>query len=127
MKPAPKLKNRIFREFKAHAVTLHTVHKAVTIEDTKRPQEVTPVPKWQRSCRSEAFVLAHGQADATEYISALLGLLTGTYAYCGTYWVDSKVVRGTQVTFFPLGRWRWDFQTKSWTWWYVSQCQSRRS
>ena len=35
------------------------------------------------------------------YISALR-LLTGTYAYCGTYSVDSIVVQGTQVTSFPL-------------------------
>ena len=28
-------------------------------------------------------------------------LLTGTYAFCGKYWVDSNVEHGTQVTFFP--------------------------
>ena len=44
MKPAPKLKNRMFCEFEAHAVTLYTTDKAVTIEDTKRPQEATRVP-----------------------------------------------------------------------------------
>ena len=92
MKPAPKLKNRIFREFKAHAVTPHTVDKAVTIEDTKRPQEATWVPicsgvAGDASYFETAKPMRRTISTPLEYISALR-LLTGAYAYCGTYWVD---------------------------------------
>ena len=45
MKPAPKLKNRIFRFSK-----LRTVDKAVTIEDTERPQEATQAALQEMLC-----------------------------------------------------------------------------
>ena len=114
MKP---LKNRIFREFKAHAVTLHTVDKAVTIEDTNRPEEATRVPIGSGVAGDALYFetakpMRRTTRTRLEYISALR-LLTGTYAYSGMYCVDSKVVQCTQVILF-LGRWRWDVLTKSW-------------
>ena len=96
MKPHPPLRNRVWREFRGWTMTLHHVEKAVTIQDTKQPQETerTPIGGEGSGLYHESAKPAKRVIRTTlEYVAALR-LLTGTYAFCGAHAVPSKVSPG---------------------------------
>ena len=104
MKAAPKFSNRVVREFRALCVTNHTIEKAVTLLQAKQivePERLPVVP-------GSALVYEHTKPQTRqihtllEYFAALR-LIMHTYAYAGGHRVESRIVPGTQVVFFPLG------------------------
>ncbi|CAK0807283.1 unnamed protein product, partial [Prorocentrum cordatum] len=102
MKPAPALRNRVYREFHGQVMTLHMVEKAVTIEDVKKPLEKKQVPPGTGA--DERYNKpASKPVDSTLGYVAALRLLFGTYAYCGTHEVPSKKNSTEKVTFFDWG------------------------
>ena len=106
MKPAPALRNRVYREFHGQVVALHMVEKAVTIEDVKKPAEKKQVPLGKSA--EESFYVEYNRpasktVDSTLGYVAALRLLFGTYAYCGSHVVPSKKNPSENVTFFDWG------------------------
>ena len=103
MKPAPPLRNRVFREFKAAAMTLHHVERAVTLQDTRRPTDNLKVALGGEGAQQLYWETVRPMKlvarTTLEYIAALR-LLTGTYAYCGTHPAESKIRPGHMVVFF---------------------------
>ena len=87
---------------------MHTVEKAVTLLQTKRPSEPERLPVPGTSSGTAQLVYEHTRPIARDvntllgYVSALR-LICGTYAYCGSHVVDSKVSPGTPVIFFDYG------------------------
>ena len=121
MKAAPKLRNRVVREFLGKCVTNHTVEKCVTSLQAKRPVEPERLPIGPTN--ADAALIYEREKPQTRTVATLLDylsclrLLMGTYAYCGSHWVDSKVEKGTKV-FSSRGKERWHTQmmpcTRSW-------------
>ena len=104
MKAAPKLRNRVVREFNGKCMTNHAVEKAVTSLQAKRPVEPERLPVGPAG--AEAALIYEREKPQTrkvytvlEYF-ACLRLIMGTYAYCGTDLVPSQASPGTTVEFF---------------------------
>ena len=104
MRGAPKLRNRVVREWANLGMTNHTVEKAVSSLQAKRPIEPDRVPVGPAGAQSVLIYERERPQTRTvntvlEYIAALR-LLVGVYAFCGTDMVSSKKVPGTTVEFF---------------------------
>ena len=105
MKAAPKLRNRIVREFVGRCVTTHAVERCISTLMAKRPVEPERTPVGPPSA-SASLVYEHerpqtrGANTLLEYF-ACLRLLLGAYAYCGSHEVESTSHPGTKVIFFP--------------------------
>ena len=105
MKAGPKFRNRVVREFLGACVTNHPVEKAVSSLQVKRPMEPERLPIGPAS--AVATLIYEREKPQTRTVSTLLEyfsclrLIMGTYAYCGTHQVESKVAPGTRVVFFP--------------------------
>ena len=104
MKGAPKLRNRVVREWQTLSMTNHTVEKAISSLQAKRPIEPERLPVGPAG--SDAALIYERERPQTrtvntvlEYVAALR-LLVGVYAYCGTDLVPSHAFPGTQVEFF---------------------------
>ena len=104
MKAAPKLRNRVVREFGGKCMTNHAVEKAVTSLQAKRPVEPERLPVGPPG--SEAALIYEREKPQVrkvytvlEYFAALR-LIMGTYAYCGTDLVPSQASPGSNVEFF---------------------------
>ena len=84
-------------------MTLHHVERAVTLQDTKRPTENLKVALGGEGAQQLYWETARPMKrvirTTLEYIAALR-LLTGTYAYCGTHIVESKLKAGQPTVFF---------------------------
>ena len=106
VRAAPHLRNRVFREFHAEAMTLHAVEKAVTLEDAKAPAEKVEVPISEASDARMSFQFVKPQrkqiTTPLAYIAALR-VITGIYAFCGSHKAASKRHPGRTVRFFPFG------------------------
>ena len=102
MKGAPKLRNRVVREWQQLSMTNHTVEKCVSSLQAKRPVEPERVPIGPTGTKL-IYETERPQTRAVhtlmEYIAALR-LLMNVYAYCGTDLVPSQVVPGTTIEFF---------------------------
>ena len=85
-------------------MTLHHVEKAVTLQDTKCPQEKAKIPMGGDGANQLFWETAKPQKrvirTTLEYVAALR-LLTGTYAFCGTHVVPSKQKPGQMVRMMP--------------------------
>ena len=101
MKAAPKFKNRVFREFRVGATTLHPVEKAVTLRQSKRPQEPERLPVGGGALVYETVRPATRDVNTPLGYIASLRLIMGTYAYCGSHQVTSKKDPTKEVVFFP--------------------------
>ena len=105
MKPAPKLRNRVVREFQGACMSNHVVEKCVTSLQAKKPVEPDRLPVGPPG---EGAALIYEKekpqvrrvSTVLEYFAALR-LLMGTYAYCGTDLVPSQAKPGTMVEYFP--------------------------
>ena len=104
MKGAPKLRNRVVREWQQLSMTNHTVEKCVSSLQAKRPVEPERVPIGPTG--GESALIYERERPQTravhsliEYIAALR-LLMNVYAYCGTDLVPSQAVPGSTVEFF---------------------------
>ena len=105
MKPGPKLRNRVVREFLALTLSNHELEKCVNSLQAKTPNEPDRHPIGPPGAES-ALIYERERPQKRKietilhYFSALR-LLMGTYAYCGTDRVPSVAFPGTTVEFFP--------------------------
>ena len=104
MKGAPKLRNRVVREWQTLSMTNHTVEKAISTLQAKRPIEPERLPVGPAGASAALIYERERPQTRTvntvlEYIAALR-LLVGVYAYCGTDIVPSHVTPGSTVEFF---------------------------
>ena len=108
IKGAPKLRNRVVREFAGKCMTNHVVEKAVTALQAKHPVEPERLPVGPPG--ATATLLVERERPQTRVVSTLLAyfaalrVLLGTYAYCGTHKVESQEKPGAQVEFSLGGR-----------------------
>ena len=105
MKPGPKLRNRVVREFLALTVSNHELEKCVNSLQAKTPNEPERHPIGPVGAES-ALIYEREKPQKRKILTILdyfsaLRLLMGTYAYCGTDLVPSLAVPGTTVEFFP--------------------------
>ena len=105
MKPGPKLRNRVVREFLALTMSNHELEKCINSLQAKKPTEperlpIGPVGSDASLIYEREKPLRRMIVSILDYFSALR-LLMGTYAYCGTDMVPSQVTPGTMVEFFP--------------------------
>ena len=90
-------------------MTLHHVEKCVTIQDMKAPQnqEKSKIAVGGDGDSQLIWETAKPQKRTVrtvlEYVAALR-LLMGTYAFCGTYMVESKAKKGEWVQMMPWGQ-----------------------
>ena len=86
-------------------VTNHTVEKCAASLQAKRPIEPDRFPVGPAS--AVATLIYEREKPQLRTVSTLLEyfsclrLMMGAYAYCGTHKVESKLVPGAQVVFFP--------------------------
>ena len=86
-------------------MTNHMVEKAVTALQAKRPVEPERLPVGPPG--ATATLVVEREKPQTRSITTLLAyfaalrLILGTYAYCGTHWVESFEEKGKMVEFFP--------------------------
>lgn len=107
MKPGPKFRNRVVREFAGKCMTNHMVEKAITALQAKRPVEPDRLPVGPPG--APATLVVEREKPQTRTVTTLLTyfaalrLILGTYAYCGTHLVESSEEKGENGRVFPLG------------------------
>ena len=87
------------------------MEKVFTVEESKRPKDAQRVPSGPPSNKIPMFIETEKKqikkvSTVAEYYENLR-LLTGTYAYCGSHTVESKLDPSKHVVFFLVDRGGW--------------------